>query len=70
MYEKLDTILRDVFDDDSIVLKSTTPAADIPGWDSLRHVNFTVAAESAFGIRFKSAEPEDLRDVLQSSIVN
>ena len=63
IYEKLDTIFRDVFDDDSITLTPTTTAADIPGWDSLRHINITVAAESAFGIHFKSSELEELRDV-------
>ena len=63
IYEALDKIFRDVFDDDSIVLTPTTAAGDIPGWDSLKHINITVAAESAFGIRFKSSELEELQDI-------
>ena len=63
IYEKLNTIFRDVFDDNSITLTPTTTANDIPGWDSLRHISITAAAEGAFGIRFKSAELEELRDV-------
>ena len=63
IYKKLAEIFRDIFDDESIVLSPTTNAADIPGWDSLRHINITVAAESAFGIRFKAAELEELENV-------
>jgi acyl carrier protein len=63
IYKKLTEIFRDIFDDDSITLSATTTAADIPQWDSLKHINITVAAEAAFGIRFKSAELEELRNV-------
>jgi acyl carrier protein len=63
IYKKLTEIFRDVFDDESIVLSPTTNADDIPGWDSLKHINITVAAESAFGIRFKGSELEELENV-------
>jgi acyl carrier protein len=63
IYETLNEIFRDVFDDDSIVLTPTTNADDIPGWDSLKHINISVAAENAFRIRFKSSELEELRDI-------
>ncbi len=63
IYEMLNQIFRDIFDDDSIVLTPATTAGDIPGWDSLKHINITVATESAFRIRFKSSELEELRDV-------
>jgi len=63
IYEKLNGIFRDIFDDDSIVLTPETTAADIPEWDSFNHVNVTVACEAAFGIRFKGSELEELRNV-------
>jgi acyl carrier protein len=63
IYEKLNQIFRDIFDDESIVLSPTTTAADIPGWDSVNHVNISVASEMAFGIRFNSSELEELHNV-------
>jgi hypothetical protein len=33
------------------------------GWDSLKHINITVAADIVFEIRFKSADLEELRNV-------
>lgn len=63
IYERLNGIFRDVFDDDGIHVTAETTANDIPDWDSFNHVNLTVACEAAFGIRFKSSELEDLRNV-------
>ena len=63
IYAKLNEIFRDIFDDDSVVLTPDTNADDIPEWDSFNHVNITVACEAAFGIRFKSAELEELSNV-------
>jgi acyl carrier protein len=63
IYKRLNEIFRDIFDDDSINLTPETTAADIPEWDSFNHVNISVACEAAFGIRFKAAELEELRNV-------
>jgi acyl carrier protein len=63
IYTELTEIFRDIFDDDSIVLTHETTAADIPGWDSFNHINLIVATEVRFGIKFKTAEIESLRNV-------
>jgi acyl carrier protein len=63
IYSKLTVIFRDIFDDDTITLSPETTAVDIPEWDSVNHINLTVAAESAFGIEFRSTELEELRNV-------
>ena len=63
IYSRLTDIFRDLFDDDSLVLKPETTAADIPGWDSFNHINLLVAAEAAFGIKFMTAETESLHNV-------
>ena len=63
IYERLNGIFRDIFDDDDITLTPETTADDIPEWDSFNHVNVTVACEAAFGIRFKGSELEELRNV-------
>ena len=45
---QLNTIVRNIFDDDSIVLTADTTAEDIDGWDSMKHINIVVAAEGQF----------------------
>ena len=37
-------------------LTDTTLAAEVPGWDSLSHVNVVSAVEKHFGVRFKNVE--------------
>lgn len=59
----LTQVFHDVFDDDSIELSSEMTANDIDGWDSQTHVMLTVAAEQRFGIKFRTAELESLRNV-------
>jgi len=61
--EKLTAIFQEIFDNDTIALKPDMTAADIEDWDSVNHINVVVATEAAFGIRFKSAEIEDLSNV-------
>jgi acyl carrier protein len=60
---QLTQIMRDLFDNDSIVLTPETTAADVENWDSLNHIALTVAVESKFGIKFKTAELEELLNV-------
>lgn len=61
--KELTEVFHDVFDDDSIVLSPEMTASDIEGWDSQTHVMLTVAAEQRFGIKFRTAELESLRNV-------
>ncbi len=61
--KELTAVFHDVFDDDSIVLSPEMTANDIDGWDSQTHVMLTVAAEQRFGIKYKTAELESLRNV-------
>jgi len=55
-------IFRDVFGDDQLVLTDTMTAADVPGWDSLGHLNLIIAMEKRFGIKFATAEISRLKD--------
>lgn len=56
--EVLTRILCDLLFDDSLVLSDETARTDVPGWDSFAYVNFIVAVEMQFGIRFGVAEIE------------
>ena len=40
-----------------------TVATQVPGWDSLHHVQILCAVEKEFGIRFKSLEVLRLKNV-------
>lgn len=60
---ELTPLFRDVLGDPSLVLTPETQAADVPEWDLASHIMLVVAIEQAFGIRFKTAEIEELRNV-------
>jgi acyl carrier protein len=60
---ELTDVFRAVFDDDAITLRSDTTASDIPGWDSQTNITLVVATEEHFGVHFRTAEIESLRDV-------
>jgi acyl carrier protein len=55
-------IIRDVLDQPTLELGRDTTADQVEGWDSLNHINIVVAAEQKFGIKFKTAEIETLRN--------
>jgi len=61
--EGLTEIFREIFDDDSLKLTMDTTADDIDQWDSFNHINILVAAETRFGVKFKTAEIEGLKNV-------
>lgn len=50
---KFTRILRDLLYDDSIELTMDTERENVPNWDSFNYVNFIVAVEREFGVRFK-----------------
>ena len=56
-------ILRDLLLDDSIVLAMETRREDIPNWDSFNYINFIVAVELEFGVKFKIADIEAFPNV-------
>jgi acyl carrier protein len=56
-------ILRDLLLDDSIVLTMETRREEIPEWDSFNYINFIVAVEVEFGVKFKVADIESFANV-------
>jgi acyl carrier protein len=56
-------ILRDLLLDDSIELTLETRREDVPNWDSFNYINFIVAVETEFGIKFRIADIESFADV-------
>ena len=52
IYEQLNEVFRDVFDDDTIEVNDQTTSRDIEDWDSLEHINLIAAIETQFGMKF------------------
>ncbi|KQQ63255.1 acyl carrier protein [Pseudomonas sp. Leaf129] len=63
--QELTELFRDLFDDENLELSDDTTADQVEGWDSQMHVMLIVAAEQRFGIKFRTAELESLRNVGQ-----
>jgi acyl carrier protein len=62
---KLTSILRALLLDDSIVLTMETQREDVPNWDSFNYINFIVAVEIEFGVKFKVADIESFANVAE-----
>jgi acyl carrier protein len=60
---RLQSVFREVFNNDDLVLRSEMTAADIPAWDSLTNINLIIATEMAFGVRLKPREINALANV-------
>jgi acyl carrier protein len=63
IYERVNSVFRDVFDDESITVNDGTTADDIEDWDSLEHINLVVAIEEEFGVKFTMGEVTGMKNV-------
>ncbi|MBR2996073.1 MAG: acyl carrier protein [Lachnospiraceae bacterium] len=63
IFEKLNEVFRDVFDDEEIEVGEETTAADIDGWDSLEHINLIAAVEQEFGVKFTMGQVVTMKNV-------
>ena len=52
IFDKLNRVFQDVFDNETLELEDNTTADDIEEWDSLTHIDLVVAVEREFGIKF------------------
>jgi acyl carrier protein len=65
IYAKLTGILRDVFDDDSVVARPDLTADQVAGWDSFAHLRVIFSVEKAFGVNFAASQISSLKNVGQ-----
>ena len=63
IFERLNNVFREVFDDDSITVTDATTAADIEGWDSLMHITLISAVEDEFDISFNMKDIVQMKNV-------
>lgn len=62
IFEKLNEIFSDVFDENITVTDGTT-SADIAQWDSLTHITLISEVEDAFGIKFSMKDVLGMKNV-------
>jgi acyl carrier protein len=63
VHQQLEQVFKDVFNDDSLVLHDEMTSDDVPGWDSVAHINLMFAIESAFGMQFIGNELAELKNI-------
>lgn len=60
---ELTPLFRRVFEDDRLTITLTTTAKDVPGWDSLVHMQLIAAVEKHYGIKFRLGDIIKFRNV-------
>lgn len=63
IFETLNEVFRDVFDDESITVNDATTSEDIEDWDSLEHINLIAAVEQEFGMKFSMGQVVTMKNV-------
>lgn len=63
VFEKLNGIFRENFDDEDIILAEDTSSADIEDWDSLEQINLIVAIQGEFKVKFNIDEVNAMKNV-------
>jgi acyl carrier protein len=61
--DRFTRILRDLLSDESIVLTMETRRHEVANWDSFAYVNFVVAVELEFNVKFGVADVESFENV-------
>ncbi len=63
VYERLNKVFREVFDDDSIIVQDSTTSDDIEDWDSFEHINLVVAVENEFSFKIPMGKVVTMKNV-------
>ena len=61
--KRVNNVFQDVFDDDTLEVDYDTTSDDIDDWDSLEHMTLMEAVEKEFGMRFKTSEIANMKNV-------
>ena len=62
---KVTEIIREVFDDESIIVTEKTVAGDVDGWDSLMHITLIGTVEDEFDVKFSMKDVVGMENVGQ-----
>lgn len=63
LWEKVNEICRDVFEDEELEVFENTTAADVDNWDSLTHLGLIHELETEFKVKFTMGEIQGFANV-------
>jgi len=63
IFKVLSGIFADVFMRDDIPLSNTLSAKEVEDWDSFKQIEIIMATEESFGVKFTSAELDNLKNL-------
>jgi acyl carrier protein len=63
LYEQLNRVFHDVFDDDTIKVTPEMTAEDVESWDSLSNIRLIATVERTFKVKFTMSEIGKLKNV-------
>jgi len=63
VFNGVQDIFRDIFDEDDMVIEDKTNSDDVEEWDSLNHINLVITIEKEFKIKFALKELSTLNNV-------
>jgi acyl carrier protein len=61
--KELKQVILETLNLDEWEIEDHTTAGEVPGWDSLSHINVILGVEKRFGVRFSSLEILKLKTV-------
>lgn len=63
VFERLNKVFQEVFDDEIIKVNDSTTSEDIDDWDSFEHINLIVAVEEEFAIKIPMGKVVTMKNV-------
>lgn len=63
VFERLNKVFQEVFDDETIEVNDDTTSEDIDDWDSFEHINLIVAVEEEFSIKISMGKVVTMKNV-------
>ena len=63
LHDRLQVVFQNVFNDDEFELRDEMTSADVPGWDSVAHINLMFSIEETFGLQFGGNELAEFKNI-------
>lgn len=63
VFERLNKVFQEVFDDETIEVNDDTTSEDIDDWGSFEHINLIVAVEEEFSIKIPMGKVVTMKNV-------
>lgn len=63
VFERLNTVFQDVFNDENLKVNDATTAKDVEAWDSLKHITLLAAIEDEFEVEFSMGQTVSMKNV-------